>query len=310
MEGYMKKEILIIVNPCSGKGKVNKYIPEICDNLEKQDYELEVIYTSDNNNGEEIIRDYIRYIDAVIVCGGDGTLNKVINGILKSHKKIDVTYIPFGTTNDFASTMRIPKRKYSLSKKLSKYDAVDIDIGSFNDKFFYYIAAFGICTNISYETEQNEKNKIGKFAYYKEGIKLLKKIRKYRPIQTTIVTDDEIIKGKFVYGGVSNSVSIGGFKWFRRNEIKVNDGKFELILIKKPKNVLGLLKIAISILRKKYDQNNIYYLKTNHFQADFEYNVEWTLDGEFGGSTNHVLIENNKEKLGFLAPKKGGKNEK
>lgn len=306
----MKKEILIIVNPCAGKGKVNKYIPEICDNLEKQDFELEVIYTSDNNDGEEIIQNYIRFIDAVIVCGGDGTLNRVVNGVLKSHKKIDVTYIPFGTTNDFARTMRIPKSKYSLSKNLAKYNAVDIDIGTFNDKFFYYIAAFGICTNISYTVKQKDKNEIGKLAYYKQAIKQLKRIRKMRPIKTTIVTDNEIIKGDFVYGAVSNSVSIGGLKWFKRNEIKVNDGKFEVILIKKPKTRLAVLKIFISILRKKYDQKNIYYMKTKHFQADFDYSTDWTLDGEFGGSVTHVLIENNKGKLGFLAPKKGGKNEK
>lgn len=301
----MKKEILIIVNPCAGKGKVNKYIPEICDNLEKQDFELEVIYTSDNTDGEEIIRDYIRFIDAVIVCGGDSTLSQVINGVLKSHKKIDVTYIPFGTTNDFARTMKIPRSKYGLSKSLSKYSAIDIDIGTFNDRFFYYVAAFGMCTKIAYATKQKAKNEIGRLAYYREGIKALKRIRKVRPVKTTIVTDDEIIKGDFIYGAVSNSISIGGIRWFKRNQIKVNDGKFEVILIKRPKSRLGVLKIFISILRKRYDQKNIYYMKTKHFQADFDYSTEWTLDGEYGGSVTHVLIENNRGKLGFLAPKKG-----
>lgn len=306
----MKKEILIIVNPDAGKGKVNKYIPEICDNLEKQGYELEVIYTSDNNDGEKIIQNYIRYIDAVIVCGGDGTLSKVINGVIKSYKKIDVTFVPFGTVNDFYRTVKLPKNKYKLSKNISNYKAIDIDIGKFNDKYFYYIAAFGMCTDISYLTSQEEKNKIGKIAYYKKALKVLKNVKKFRPIQTTIVTDDEIIKGKFIYGGVSNSISIGGIKWFKRNEIKVNDGKFEVILIKKPKSFIELIKIATSVLRKKYDQKNIYYLKTTHFQADFDNDIDWTLDGEYGGKVNHVLIENNKGKLGFLVPKKGGKNEK
>ena len=303
----MKKEILIIVNPDAGKGKVNKYIPEICDNLEKQGYELEVIYTSEDNDGEKVIQNYIRYIDAVIVCGGDGTLSKVINGIIKSYKKIDVTFVPFGTTNDFYKTVRLPKSKYELSKKISKYKAIDIDIGKFNDKYFYYVAAFGLCTDISYLTPQEEKNKIGKIAYYKKALNMLKSIKRYRPIQTTIVTDDEIIKGKFLYCGVSNSISIGGIKWFKRSQIKVNDGKFEVILIKKPKKFIELIKIAISILRKKYDQKNIYYLRTTHFQADFDYDVDWTLDGEYGGKANHVLIENNKGKLGILVPKKGGK---
>ena len=297
----MKKELLLIVNPCSGKGKVSKYVPQICDNLEKQGFELEVIYTSKTNNGEQIIKNYIRYIDAVVVCGGDGTLNEVINGVIKCHKKIDVTFIPFVTTNDFATTMKMPKNQYKLSKKLSKYTKTGIDIGNFNGRYFYYVAAFGVCTSVSYNTDQKQKNKFGKLAYYKKGIQELKKMKKYK---ATIVTDDEIIKDEFVYGSITNSISIGSFKWFKRNEFKVNDGLFELVLIKKPKNFFGILRIAKSILSKKYDQKNIYYLKTKHLQIDFDKNVDWTLDGEYGGSTNHVVIENLKNKVGLLTPKK------
>ncbi|MBR2241445.1 MAG: diacylglycerol kinase family lipid kinase [Clostridia bacterium] len=295
----MKKEILLIVNPCSGKGNVSKYIPQICDNLEKQGYELEVIYTSKTNNGKQIIENYIRYIDAVVVCGGDGTLNEVINGIIKCHKKIDVTFIPFGTTNDFARTVNVPRSHYKLSRKLSKYREIGTDIGSFNDRFFYYVAAFGTCTNVSYSTDQKDKNKYGKLAYYKKGIQELKKMKSY---QVSIVTDNEIIKDEFIYGAITNSISIGSFKWFKRNEFKVNDGKFELILIKKPKNFIGLIKIFMSILRKKYDQKNIYYLKTKHLQIDFDRSVDWTLDGEFGGGVSHAIIENHKNKIDLLVP--------
>lgn len=297
----MKKEILLIVNPCSGKGKVSKYVPQICDNLEKQGYELEVIYTSKNNNGEKIIKNYIRYIDAVVVCGGDGTLNEVINGIIKCNKKIDVTFIPFGTTNDFAKTVKMPRNHFKLSKKLSQYNETGIDIGKFNDRYFYYVAAFGVCTKVSYSTNQKEKNKFGKLAYYKKGIQEIKKMKSY---QATIVTDDEIIKDEFIYGSITNSISIGSFKWFKRSAIDVNDGMFELILIKKPKNFWGLLKIICSILKNKYDQKNIYYLQTKHLQIDFAENVSWTLDGEFGGNLKHVLIENHRNKIDLLVPKK------
>lgn len=300
----MKKEILLIVNPCSGQGKVSKYVPDICDNLEKQGYDLEVIYTSEENNGEKIIQDYIRYIDTVIVCGGDGTLSEVINGVIRSQKKINVTFIPFGTTNDFSKTVKIPRNKYSLSKKLSKYTKTMIDIGSFNDKYFYYVAAFGACTSVSYTTKQKEKNKVGRLAYYRQALKELKKMESH---QVTIVTDNEIIKDNFLYGGVTNSISIGGFKWFKKNDFKINDGLFEVILIKKPKKQLDFIKIFTSILRKKYDQNNIYYLKTKHLQIDFDVPTSWTLDGEYGGTVKHVLIENNKNKIGLLIPKKGNK---
>ncbi len=295
----MKKEILLIVNPCAGKGKVNKYIPDICDNLEKQGYELEVIYTSEKNNGENIIKNYIRYIDSVIVCGGDGTVNEVVNGILKSNRKIDITFIPFGTTNDFAKTVKMPNNPYKLSRKLSKYKKINIDIGRFNSKYFYYVAAFGLCANVSYTTKQNEKNKFGRLAYYKEAIKSMRKIKTYK---TTIVTDNEIIKDEFIYGGITNSMSIGGFRWFKKENFKVNDGIFEVILVKKPKNILELMKVLFSILRKKYDQKNVYYIKSGHLQIEFDRDVEWTLDGEYGGTVNKVIIENNKGKMGLLVP--------
>lgn len=297
----MKKEILLIVNPCAGKGKISKYISKICDNLEKQGYELEVVYTSENNNGEKIIENYIRYIDAVVVCGGDGTLNEVINGIVKCNKKIDVSFIPFGTTNDFARTVKVPRNTYGLSKNLSKYKKINVDIGSFGRKYFYYVAAFGVCTNVSYTTDQKEKNRYGRLAYYKNGIKELRKIKAYK---TTIVTDNEIIKDEFIFGAVTNSMSIGSFKWFRKEDFSLNDGLFELLLIKKPKNVFSLIRIIISICRKKYDPRSVYYMKTKHLQVEFEEDVPWTLDGEFGGSVKNIVIENHKSKIGMLVPKK------
>ena len=300
----MKKEILLIVNPCAGKGTINKYIPDICDNLEKQGYELEVVYTSKENNGEAIIKNYIRYIETVIVCGGDGTLNEVISGVIECNKKINITFIPVGTTNDFSKTVKMPLNKLKLSKSLSKYRKQNVDIGNFNNRYFYYVAAFGIFSDISYTTRQRDKNKWGRLAYFKEAFKRIKNIKNVTSYQTSIVTDNEIIKDEFIYGGVSNSISIAGFKWFKRNDFSLNDGLFEIILIKKPKNLVGILKIAFSILTKKYDQKNIYFLKSKHLKIDFEKEVTWTLDGEKGQTTREVLIENNRNKIGMLVPKR------
>ncbi len=300
----MKKEILIVANPCAGKGKVIKYIPKICKKLKKQGFEVEVVYTSENYNGADIINNYERYIDAVIVCGGDGTLNEVINSIIKNNKKIDVTFIPFGTTNDFARTLKMPRKVFKLSKKLSKYERINVDIGGFNDKYFYYVAAFGLCTGVSYSTSQEEKNKFGRLAYYKHALKEVRTIKDIKTYKTTIVTDNEIIKDEFIYGGVTNSISIGSIKWFKKNEFSINDGLFEIILIKKPEKFKDILKIGISILRKKYNQDNIYYIKSKHLQIEFDEKVKWTLDGEFGGSEKKVLIGNNRKKLGLLVPKR------
>lgn len=298
----MKKEVLVIVNECAGRGKNNKYISKICQNLEKQNYDVEVLYTSKEKNGEQIVKEYIRFVDTIIVCGGDGTLSEVINGIIKCNKKINVTYIPMGTTNDFAKTVKVPKNKYKLSKKLAKYNKHEIDIGKFKDSFFCYVAAFGAFSEVSYTTKQKDKNKFGRIAYFKEVFLCLRKMKKLQTIKTTLVTDNEIIKDEFIYGSISNSISIAGFKWFKRNDFKINDGLFEIILIKKPKNFLGILKIMKSILIKKYDQQIIYYLKSKHLKLDFEKEVSLTLDGEYGGNHKEILIEVNKNKIGFLCP--------
>lgn len=300
----MKKEILLVVNPCAGKGKINKYISDICDNLEKQGYELEVEYTSKENNGYSIIVNYIRYIDAVIVCGGDGTLNEVINGVIDSHKKINISFIPVGTTNDFAKTVKMPRNKLVLSKKLSKFKKQEVDIGKFNDKYFYYVAAFGAFSEISYVTNQKEKNKLGRIAYFKEALRRIKNTQKIKTYQTSIVTDDEIIKDEFIYGSVSNSISIAGFKWFKNSDFSINDGLFEIILVKKPNTFWEAVSIAFSIIRKNYDQKHIYYLKTKHLKIDFDEDVTWTLDGEQSKSRKEFYIENQKGKINVLIPKR------
>lgn len=302
----MKKEILLIVNPCAGRGIINKYIPDICDNLEKQGYELEVVYTSKEENGEVIIKNYVRYIDTVIVCGGDGTLNEVINGVIESNKKINVTFIPVGTTNDFAKTLKMPRNKLKLSKGLSKYKRQDIDIGKFNSRYFYYVAAFGVFSDISYTTKQKDKNKLGRMAYFKEAFKEIKNTKRIKTYKTSIVTDNEIIQDEFIYGSISNSNSIAGFRWFKKEEFSLNDGLFEVVLIKKPKCFGDIIKIGTSIFMKKYDQKSIYCLKTKHLKIDFQEDVPWTLDGERGQATNEILIENQKSKIGMLLPK-GGK---
>jgi YegS/Rv2252/BmrU family lipid kinase len=299
----MKKEILLIVNPCAGKGRINKYIPDICDNLEKQGFNLEVVYTSKEVNGEAIIKNYVRYIDTVIVCGGDGTLSEVINGVIASNKKINVTFIPFGTTNDFAKTLKMSTNKYKLSKNLSKYKKEKIDVGSCNNRFFYYVAAFGMFSDISYTTKQKEKNRLGKLAYVKDGFKEFRGLKKAKAYKVSIVTDNEIIQDEFIAGGITNSISIAGIKWFKKDEISLNDGIFEVILIKKPNNFNELVRIILSIFRKKYDQRVIYFIKTQHLKMDFEEPITWTLDGEKGETTKDVLIQNNKNKIGMLIPK-------
>lgn len=293
----MKKEILLIVNPCSGKGKVNKYVPEICDNLEKQGYELEVIYTSETNNGEKIIENYIRYIDAVVVCGGDGTLNEVINGIIKSNKKIDVSFIPFGTTNDFARTLKIPTDRFFLSKNINDFKYKKCDTGKFNEKYFNYVSAFGVFAETSFSTSRKEKNKFGRLAYIRTGTKNFIETEQAYHLKVTL--DGEVIEGDFEYGSISNSKYIGGFQLFKEDEININDGEFEVILIKKTKNKAELLRTYTKLAMQVRD-DNVIYKKAKNITIQSDKKMVWSLDGEEVLSGNKIEINNLKNNISIL----------
>ena len=284
----MSIKVLAIINPASGKGNITEHIDEIRNNLRNQDMEMDLYLTKKEYNAKKIVEDNIEGKDLILVCGGDGTLNEVVTAFMeKEIKDVTVAYIPLGTTNDLAKSLEMPIKDISITKRLLQSKAKVIDIGEFNNKkFFCYVAAFGIMTDVSYMTSQKLKNKYGRFAYYMKAIKEIVKIPTYK---VKIKYDDE----EFIYGGISNSASIAGFEWFDRNEISLEDGKFECIFIRKPKNLSGYFKILTAYREKDYSWNrDIVYFKANKIQIETEEEVAWTLDGEFAGRLNNVNIQN------------------
>ena len=254
--------------------------------------EMDLYLTKKEYNAKKIVEDNIEGKDLILVCGGDGTLNEVVTAFMeKEIKDVTVAYIPLGTTNDLAKSLEMPIKDISITKRLLQSKAKVIDIGEFNNKkFFCYVAAFGIMTDVSYMTSQKLKNKYGRFAYYMKAIKEIVKIPTYK---VKIKYDDEELEGEFIYGGISNSASIAGFEWFDRNEISLEDGKFECIFIRKPKNLSGYFKILTAYREKDYSWNrDIVYFKANKIQIETEEEVAWTLDGEFAGRLNNVNIQN------------------
>ena len=296
----MKSNILIIVNPNAGKGNVQKKIHKIASNFSRQDYLVDIIYTKINYSAASIIRDYKGVLDLVICCGGDGTLNDLINAVMKLENKPKISFIPLGTMNDFANTIGLYRFKFWLPNNMKNAEEVEIDIGRFNEKYFNYVAAFGAFTMVPYVTRQSLKKTFGKLAYFIVGIKYIKKIKSYR---LSINVDENNVKGSFIYGSISNSKSIGGFQWFRKREIDLNDGKYEIILVKKPKNKIGLLGIVFNILFKRYNNKNFVYLQGSNIKIYSQTHLNWTLDGEYGGRKKDVEIVNNKQALTMVIPR-------
>ena len=287
----MSIKVLTIINPTSGKGNIVDYAKEIKHNLEEQNMEVNIQLTKKGYNAKKIIADNIEGQDLVLICGGDGTFNEAISAIMESGIQISIAYIPLGTTNDLAKSLNMPIKDISITKKLLESKAKVLDIGKFNeDRYFTYIAAFGVMTDVSYKTSQKAKNKYGKIAYYLKAIKELIKIPTYK---VKIKFDEEEHEGEFIYGGISNSMSIAGFKWFNEEDVDLSDGKFEAIFIRKPKKLSGYFRLINDFRHKDYMVNRDFvYFKASNIQIQTDKNVAWTIDGEYAGDMNFVEIEN------------------
>lgn len=296
----MGKQVLLIVNPNAGKGKVQKKIPEIQKDLIKTGYNVDIINTQKNFSAKDIIKEYNKKIDIVICCGGDGTVNDLVNAVMELEDKPKISFIPLGTVNDFARTIGLSRLRFFMPGILKNYSKKKSDIGKFNEKYFNYVAAFGAFSAVSYVTNQKLKKCFGKLAYFIVGIKYLFKIRSYK---VNLNIDGEKIEKECIYGSVSNSKSIGGFQWFRKRDIAIDDGKFEVILITKPKYKIQYIGIVFDILFKRYQSKNFFYKQGSKIEVTSDKSLTWTVDGEFGGRTKNAKISNCKEAVTYVVPK-------
>lgn len=296
-----QKKMLFVVNPKAGKAQIKNRIMQILDLFAKAGYEVTVHVTQSREDAMRRIRDREEEYDLLVCSGGDGTLNEVVSGMVKSGNALPIGYIPAGSTNDFANSLRIPKNMLKAAQVVIEGERFACDIGSFNRDIFVYVAAFGIFTDVSYGTDQEIKNLLGHTAYVLQGVKSLAAIQAY-PMR--VMYDDNVIEGDFLYGMITNSVSVGGFKGITGKNVALNDGELEVTLIRQPSNLAELTSIAGALTDRNAENEFIYRFKTSRLQIEADDPVAWTLDGEFGGSHKEVLIEDHKEAITILVPKK------
>ena len=230
--------------------------------------------------------------DSIICCGGDGTLNEVITGVMKAGLDISIGYIPAGTTNDFAKTHKIPFKMLSAARAITETAKEHkIDVGNFNnERYFSYIASFGIFTSASYKTNQHVKNTIGHMAYIFEGIANLVNIEEF---DVSYTADDKEFSGKYIYGGITNSTSVGGIFKYDPELVDVSDGLFEVLMIKKPKNPNDLMKIIGGVTSGDFSDTEVFdFCKASKLTFKMPENVTWTLDGEAVEGSAVTVIEN------------------
>ncbi len=294
------KKLLFIYNPHAGKELLKPRISDIVDIFVKAGYEVTIYPTQAYRDAHRKVREYdAREYDLVVCSGGDGTIDEVVSGMMKREERNPIGYIPTGTTNDFANSLHIPKGLLRAADNAVNGTVFPCDVGRFNKGIFVYIAAFGMFTDVSYETDQTMKNVLGHMAYLLEGAKRIFSVPSYR---VKVCYDGEEFEDEFIFGMVTNSRSVGGFRNMVGKQVVFDDGLFEVTLIKKPKNPIELQEIIAALLIEQIDTKYMYTFKTGYITFESLEEIPWTLDGEFGGEHDYVEIENLRQQLQIMVP--------
>lgn len=285
----MNRKVMIIMNPKAGKGNAKSSLFTICDKFNAMQDHVEVFVTQYEHHATKLSKMYGEQYDILVCMGGDGTWNEVISGLLSVKKRPAVCYLPSGTVNDFASTLKLSKSASKMMEHVEEYIPFPCDMGKFNKQYFTYIVAFGIFTEVSYSTPQNIKNTFGKVAYFLEGFKQLTRIPHYH---VKVEVNNEIIEDDFIFGSITNSKYIAGFSYVSAKDTELDDGLFEVMLIRSPNNPMDVQAIIAALLKREVNEKWMYFCKCKSLRILSKQPIPWTLDGEDGGETTECTITN------------------
>lgn len=302
----MDKKLLLIVNPCSGKAKMKTELFKVVRILSDAGYAVTVYLTKARQDATRLIGTLEQdEFERIVVCGGDGTLNEVITGMMRSGLRCTLGYVPAGTLNEWSSGLHISRNIVQATKDIVSGEKIKLDIGQFDDGYFSYTASFGAFTSASYSAPQDMKNLLGQAAYFFEGIKSLGSIK---PVQLRLTTEDRTVEGKYLFGAISNSLSVGGVVKYKEAMVKLNDGKFEIFLVKDPGNLLKFQPIIDGILKQDFNREDLEFFTAESVEITGGEGMAWTLDGEYRKGGEKVVIRNIHDAIELIVPGNQKKN--
>ncbi len=284
------KKLLIIMNPCAGKKKANPHLADIISLYNRANYEVTVHMTSNQADATAVVAQKGSAYDLIVCIGGDGTFNEVVTGLEALEQRPPLGYIPAGSTNDFAGSLRLSKDVLSAAQSILEGHTYKLDIGKFNGRCFTYIASFGAFTRTSYATPQNLKNLLGHTAYVLAGVKELATIRSYHLRLTT--ADGHVYEDDYIFGAISNSTSLAGILTLDPDLVDMNDGLFELLLIRKPLSLLEMSDCVLALTTQDYNSPMLTLVSTPSVEIEAPADMDWTLDGEFQKGSTHCSVIN------------------
>jgi diacylglycerol kinase (ATP) len=284
------KKLFLVMNPCSGKKRANKVLAEIIDVFNRADYEVTAYMTAARGDATRAAAERAADFDRIVCIGGDGTLNEVIAGLHEVGQQTPIGYIPAGSTNDFANSLGLPKDLLDAARLAATGEPRKLDIGSFNGRCFSYVASFGAFTRTSYATPQGMKNALGHVAYLLAGAKELTSIRSTH--MRFVLADGTSFEDDYIFGAISNSTSVAGLLTLSPDLVDLNDGLFELLLIRKPRSLLELSDCVLALTTQEYHTPMLTMVSTGRVEIDCPSELDWTLDGEYAAGQAHCVVEN------------------
>lgn len=289
-------KVFFIFNVHAGKGAVKRNLACIFEEMSKTGAEVTAYATQYAGDAKEKVKNLPEGVyDRVVCAGGDGTLDEVVSGMNERREKLSIGYIPGGSTNDYAVSLGLPKDIAKAARISVGNNLFESDLGDFNGKSFVYVAAFGLFTEVTYETPQKIKNVLGHAAYVLEGAKKLKNVKSYR---MKVEVKGKEIEKEFIFGMITNSKSAGGFKNITGKRVDLSDGLFEVTLVPKPSNAKELIFAVLSMLNRSFKTKSLIYFKASELKiTSLQDDVSWTLDGEFGGTGKEFTINNKHKEL-------------
>ncbi len=297
-------KLLLVMNPKAGMKKCNKYLADILSVFSAEGYECTVQMTTEHIRGKEITQKYAPGKDLIVCIGGDGTFNEVVSALVENEIDVPIGYIPAGSTNDFASSLGLSSNPLKSAKDIIDGEKVKIDVGSFDGRIFTYVASFGIFTKSSYSTPRDLKNTFGHLAYILESMKEITEIKAFN---VKITTENKCVEGKYLFGAVCNTTRVGGGAIkIPKNLVDLNDGLFEVILMKNPSNPAEMVELLTDLQSFNLNGRMLEFFSASKITIETQDSIDWTLDGEFEKGKNKLELSNIKSAVTLVLNRGNG----
>lgn len=272
------KKMLFVINPYAGMRKGSKALTDILAEFNRANFDVRVYVTAGQGDAVTAVQTMGADAELIVCCGGDGTFNETITGLLRSNRQLPVGYIPAGSTNDFAASLGLPADPVEAARQIVEGKPNRYDAGKFGERYFSYVASFGAFTKASYNTPQSVKNMLGHMAYLLEGIQEISQIRKHH-VKLTL-DGSEVLEDDYLFGAVCNSTSVGGIMTLDPNQVDLRDGKFEVLLVRAPKNLQEISECLLAVQKQNYNSAMMTFRTASQINVEADPEMPWTLDGE------------------------------